>query len=202
MIKARPNPFSLWFYSSYFWVLQRLFFRKISIHCESGFPKGRAVLLLQNHFSYYDPYWSVILSQRLFRRKFYAMMLEEQLLKRMFLTRCGAFSVRRNSRDVLESLDYAAGLLSDPFNMVVIYPSGEIISHHRQNFPFQRGFARLLRDDNNCLVALAVVLVDHFRSARPEVRMYVENYSGEKSASAIENAYHSFYQSCILKQTE
>lgn len=202
MIKARPNSFLLRFYSSYFWVLQNLFFRKISIYCESVFPKGRSVLLLQNHFSYYDAYWSVVLSRRLFRRKFYAMMLEEQLARRRFLTRCGAFSVRRNSRDLLESISYADGLLKDPNNMVVIYPSGEIITHHRQNFPFQRGFARLLRDDNNCLVALAVVLVDHFSSARPEVRMYVENYVGEKTAEAIENAYHSFYQSCILKQTE
>lgn len=202
MIKARPNSFLLWFYSSYFWVLQRLFFRKMSIRCESTFPEDRSVLLLQNHFSYYDPYWSVILSRRLFGRKFHAMMLEEQLARRMFLTRCGAFSVRKNSRELLESINYAAGLLQNPANMVVIYPSGEILSHHRQNFPFQRGFARLVGGDTPCLIALAVVLVDHFSYAKPEVRIYVENYVGEKTAPAIENAYQRFYQSCILKQTE
>ncbi|HET6557721.1 MAG TPA: lysophospholipid acyltransferase family protein [Prolixibacteraceae bacterium] len=202
MIKARPNPVSLWFYSSYFRVLQHIFFRKISIHSESEFPEGRPVLLLQNHFTYYDGYWSLMLSRKLFRRKFYVMMLEEQLVKRMFLTRCGVFSVRKNSRDLYESLLYAAGLLKDPGNMVVIYPSGEIISHHRQNFRFQRGFAKLIGGESNCLVAMAVVLVDHFSSARPEVRIYLENYVGEKTATAIEIAYHSFYQSCILKQTE
>ena len=130
------------------------------------------------------------------------MMLEEQMAKRRFLTRCGVFSVRKNSRDVLESLNYAAQLLENPQNLVTIYPSGEIISHHRQHFQFQRGFERIVNGNDHCLVAMAVVLVDHFSSARPEIRIYVENYRGEKIATAIENAYHRFYQSCILKQTE
>lgn len=202
MIKARPNPLSLWFYSSYFRVLQKVFFRRIRIISDSTFAPGRAVLLLQNHFSYYDGYWSMYLCRKVFRRRFYVMMLEEQLSKRMFLTRCGAFSVRKNSRDLVESLNYAASLLHYPGNVVTIYPSGEILSHHRQNFSFQRGFARLIDSNNDCSIAFAVVLVDHFSEARPEIRMYVENYTGEKTALAIENAYHTFYQSCILKQTE
>lgn len=202
MIKARPNPLSLWFYSSYFRVLQTVFFRRIRIISDDTFAPDRAVLLLQNHFSYYDGYWSMYLCRSVFRRQFYVMMLEEQLAKRMFLTRCGAFSVRKNSRDLVESLTYAAVLLQNPRNVVTIYPSGEILSHHRQNFPFQRGFTRLIDRNQDCSIAFAVVLVDHFSKARPEIRMYVENYLGEKTALAIENAYHTFYQSCILKQTE
>jgi 1-acyl-sn-glycerol-3-phosphate acyltransferase len=202
MIKANPHKASLWFYSSWFRVLQKVFFRKISVITDSEFPEGQSVLLLQNHFSYYDPYWSMYLSHKVFRRRFHAMMLEEQMAKRMFLARCGAFSVRKNSRDLLESLDYASQLLRSAQNLVTIYPSGEILSHHRQNFSFQRGFARVASDNNDCLIALAVVLVDHFSSPRPEIRIYVENYLGEKSATAIENAYHTFYQSCVLKQKE
>lgn len=199
MIKASPNSLSLWFYSSYFRVLQKLFFRRIRIISEGSFAPDRAVLLLQNHFSYYDGYWSMVLCRKVFRRRFYVMMLEEQLRKRMFLTRCGAFSVRKNSRDVVESLTYASHLLQNPRNVVTIYPSGEILSHHRQHFSFQRGFARLIESNQDCIIAFAVVLVDHFSKARPEIRVYVKNYLGEKTALAIENAYHTFYQSCILK---
>jgi len=202
MIKAKPNPISLWFYSSYFRVLQKIFFRQISVITQSVFPEGQSVLLLQNHFSYYDGYWSMYLCHKIFRRRFYVMMLEEQMARRLFLARCGVFSVRKNSRDLAESLNYAAQLLQNPQNVVTIYPSGEIISHHSQNFTFQRGFARLAADNNHCLIALAVVLVDHFSSARPEIRIYLENYLGEKTASSIENAYHMFYQSCIEKQTQ
>ncbi|HEY3370327.1 MAG TPA: lysophospholipid acyltransferase family protein [Prolixibacteraceae bacterium] len=202
MIKANYNPISLWFYSSYFRVLQKIFFRKIRVISPDVFPEGQSVLLLQNHFSLYDGYWSMYLCHKVFKRRFHVMMLEEQMASRMFLSRCGVFSVRKNSRDLLESLDYASELLQNPQNVVTIYPSGEIISQHIQNFTFQRGFARLANDKNNCSIALAVVLVDYFSLARPEVSIYLQNYSGEKTAIAIENAYHNFYQSCISKQTQ
>lgn len=202
MIRARYNSLWLWFYSSYFRVLQKIYFRKISVITNDTFPDGQSVLLLQNHFSYYDGYWSMYLCNTIFRRRFHVMMLEEELAKRMFLTRCGVFSVRKNSRDVLESLNYASELLRNPLHVVTIYPSGEIISHHRQNFPFQRGFMRIAANHNDSLIAFAVVLIDHFSMARPEIRIYLENYTGERTAEAIELAYHAFYQSCISKQTE
>jgi len=202
MIKANPNRFSLWFYSSYFRVLQKLYFRKITVISDKVFPDDKSILLLQNHFSYYDGYWSMYLCHKLFRRRFHVMMLEEQMKKRMFLTRCGVFSVRKNSRDLVESLQYAASLLKDPSNVVTIYPSGEIISHHQQNYPFQRGFARLTGDDVPCSIAFAVVLIDHFSFARPEICIYVEKYSGETSAKLIESAFHTFYHSFILRQIE
>ena len=201
MIKARPNYYSLWFYSSWFRVLQKLFFRKIRIINKDTFAEGKSVLLLQNHFSYYDGYWSMYLCHKVFRRQFHVMMLEEELRKRMFLTRCGVFSVRKSSRDLLESIHYANALLQNPRNVVTIYPSGEIISQHRQHFSFEQGFSRLAGNPG-IHIAFAVVLTDYFSEARPEICIYVENYRGEKSAKAIENAYHTFYQSCILKQME
>lgn len=203
MIKANYDPVSLWFFSSWFRVLQKIHFRKISVISGAVFPEDQSVLLLQNHFSYYDGYWSMYLCHKVFRRRFHVMMLEEQMAKRMFLTRCGVFSVRKNSRDLIESLNYAAELLQNPRNVVTIYPSGEIISHHVQNFTFQQGFSRLTSNKKNqTAIAFAVVLVDHFSLARPEIRIYIENYTGERTAKAIETGYHSFYQSCILKQTE
>ncbi len=203
MIKANYNPLSLWFYSSYFRVLQKIHFRKIRVISEAVFPEDQSVLLLQNHFSYYDGYWSMYLCHKVLRRRFHVMMLEEQMKSRMFLTRCGVFSVRKNSRDLIESLNYASELLQNPHNVVTIYPSGEIISHHLQNFKFERGFARLAGNkDNHAAIAFAVVLIDHFSQSRPEIRIYIENFIGERTAETIEIAYHSFYQSCILKQTE
>ena len=202
MIKARPNPLSLWFYSSYFRVLQKFNFRKFSIICDDIFPEDRSVLLLQNHFSLYDGYWSMYLCHRFFRRNFYVMMLEEELKKRMFLTKCGVFSVRKNSRELLESLNYAAGLLKNPRNVVTVYPAGELISQHWQQFPFQRGFSRLANSpENQPLIAFAVILVDYFSLARPEIRVYMKNYQGERTPEAVETAYREFYQTCVSKQT-
>jgi 1-acyl-sn-glycerol-3-phosphate acyltransferase len=201
MIKAKYSE--AWFYSSYFRVLQKIYFRKISVITEAVFPENQSVLLLQNHFSYYDGYWSMYLCKRVFKRRFHVMMLEEELAKRMFLTRCGVFSVRKNSRELIKSLNYANELLQDPLNVVTIYPSGEIVSQHQQNFQFQQGFIRIAgHRDNHSLIAMAVVLVDHFSQVRPEIRIYLKNYSGDRTSEAIESAYHSFYQTCISKQTE
>lgn len=203
MIKDRYHPLWLWFYSSWFRSLQKIHFRKITVISDDLFSEGESVLLLQNHFSYYDGYWSMYLCNKVFRRRFHVMMLEEELAKRMFLTRCGVFSVKKNSRGLIESLNYASELLQDPLNVVTIYPSGEIISHHQQNFEFQQGFIRIAGNHaNHSLIALAVVLVDHFSQARPEIRIYLKKYSGERTVEAIEQAYHSFYQSCVNKQTE
>jgi 1-acyl-sn-glycerol-3-phosphate acyltransferase len=203
MIKSNYNKYWLWFYSSYFRVLQKIYFRKISVITDDLFPAGQSVLLLQNHFSYYDGYWSMYLCKKVFGRRFHVMMLEEELRKRMFLTRCGVFSVNKKSRELLESINYAISLLNDALNVVTIYPSGEIISHHQQNFSFQQGFSRLATNQlNQPLIALAVVLVDHFSHTRPEIRIYLKNYSGERTAESIESAYHSFYQLCIAKQVE
>ncbi|MDO9613156.1 MAG: hypothetical protein Q7J86_01355 [Bacteroidota bacterium] len=61
MIKANYDPVSLWIFSSWFRVLQKIHFRKISVITEVVFPEDQSVLLLQNHFSYYDGYWSMYL---------------------------------------------------------------------------------------------------------------------------------------------
>ena len=202
MIKARYHKTWLWFYSSWFRVLQKIHFRSISVICDDLFSEGQSVLLLQNHFSYYDGYWSMYLCNKIFRRRFHVMMLEEELSKRMFLTRCGVFSVRKNSRDLIESLHYASQLLLDPTNVVTIYPSGEIISHHLQNFAFQRGYLRIIRNqENHSHIAFAVVLVDHFSQARPEIQIYLKKYTGDRTTNEIEAAYHLFYQTCVSMQT-
>jgi hypothetical protein len=109
--------------------------------------------------------------------------------------------VRKNSRELLESLNYAAGLLKNPRNVVTVYPSGELISQHWQQFPFQRGFSRLANSpENQPLIAFALILVDYFSLARPEIRVYLKNYLGERTPEAVEAAYREFYQTCVSKQ--
>lgn len=203
MIKAQHKRFWIWFFYSYGRFMQKTHFRKISVISEDSFGKDLPVILIQNHFSKWDGYWSLYLSKTFFSRRFHAMMLEENLKKLMFLNRVGVFSVRRNSREMIESLSYTAELLQDATNLVTIYPTGIMLSQHHQNFVFLKGFVRIADDrKNKSLLAMAVILVDYFGFARPEVRIYLKNYSGERTAEAIENAYKEFYQSCILKQTE
>lgn len=203
MIKARHNKIYIWFFRNYFGLLSFIHFRKITVVTDVTISETRSVLLFQNHFSWWDGYWSYWLSWKIFKRKFHVMMLEDELRKRMFLNRCGVFSIRRNNRDFLNSLQYASEILTHPENLTVIYPSGQLMSQHQQTMPFQKGIDRIISSKTEHFeIVMAVFLVDYFGFARPEIRVYLENYSGLRTVEAIEKAYHSFYQNCVTKQTE
>jgi 1-acyl-sn-glycerol-3-phosphate acyltransferase len=166
-------------------------------------PEDRSVLLFQNHFSWWDGYWSYWLSRKIFSRKFHVMMLEKQLRKHMFLNRCGVFSIQKNNRDFLKSLQYASEILNEPKNLVAIYPTGEMLTQHQQIMQFQKGINHIIQEKTDHFeIVLAVFLVDYFGFARPEIRIYLKKYSGERSIESVEKAYHSFYQTCVSKQTE
>ena len=204
MIKVRYSRLYTWFFLDlYFGSLMKTHFRKTTVISDIIIPENQSILLLQNHFSWWDGYWSYLLCQKTFKRKFHVMMLEEQLSKRLFLHRCGFFSVKKNSREALDSLSYSSDLLKNPKNLVAIYPTGKFLTQHQQIMPFQKGIERIIKGETQHIaIVLAVFLIDYFGYAKPEIRIYLENYSGERTAKDIENAYHSFYQTCISKQTE
>ena len=203
MIKARHNQLYIWFFRNFFGILAKIHFRKLIVVSDVNIRENQSVLLFQNHFSWWDGYWSYHLSWKVLDRRFYVMMFEEQLRKRLFLNRTGIFSIRRNNRDFLNSLQYSSEILTDPKNLVTIYPAGNMLTQHQQMIRFQRGIDRIVKGETeHFAIVLAVVLVDYFGFARPEARVYVKNYTEERTVEAIEKAYHLFYQSCISKQTE
>lgn len=203
MIKARHNKLHIWFFRRYFGFLSRIHFRKVSIVSEVSIPENRAVLLFQNHFSWWDGYWSDLLSKKVFHRKFHVMMLEENLRKHMFMNRLGVFSIQKNNRDFFNSLAYSSEILCDPKNMVTIYPAGIIWTQHKQTIQFQAGIERIVtKNPENFEVVFAVFLTDYFGFIRPEMRIYLDVYSGERTLQALQKAYHEFYQTCIERQTE
>lgn len=202
MIPARHHPLAIWFFDLYFRLKMKMHFRGISIEGDEPEP-GKPVLLLQNHFSWWDGYWSFYLSRRFFQKKFHVMMLEKQLRKRMFINRCGAFSVQPESRDLVQSVTYAARLLNNPQNLVCLYPQGEIQSQHVHPVRFKKGASRIIQQAKIAVqVYFCVVLVDYFSRPKPIVRFYLQHYEGETSATDMETAYRIFQEQCINKQHE
>lgn len=203
MIKAKHNTFYIWFFRRFFHCKESLNFRKTTFFQDFDIPENQSVLLLQNHFSWWDGFWSYRISSEIFKRKFHVMMLEDQLKKRIFLNKCGVFSIQKNNRNFLNSLTYTAELLQNPNNLVTIYPTGVMQTQHRQIHRFQQGISRLVEDSGSQFaIVMAVILVDYFGFAKPEIRFYLKEYNGERNLESIENAYHLFYQSCIDRQTE
>ncbi|MGQ7868157.1 1-acyl-sn-glycerol-3-phosphate acyltransferase [Sunxiuqinia sp. sy24] len=203
MIKSKHHSLTIWFFDLYFRWKMLSHFRGLEVLASKQPDPGRPVLLLQNHFSWWDGYWSFWLSKRFFQKRFHVMMLEEQLRKRMFINRCGAFSVRRNSRELMESLTYAAGVLHDHRNLVCLYPQGQIQPQQIKTIAFEKGASWILKNAGDPVqVWFCVTLTDYFSSPKPLIRFYLKHYEGERTTQRMELAYNHFRDECINEQHE
>lgn len=133
------------------------------------------------------------------------MMLEEQLKTRMFLNKCGGFSVSKNPKELARSLLHAADLLRDPKNMVLIFPQGRIETAYRFPLRFERGIEEILkRTTPEVRLIFITNLTDYFSHRKPSLNIY---YMQPKMGTLhtrekIEAAYNDFYRQSVEKQKE
>lgn len=201
IIKARHIPFFVRFFSFYARTGLRRHFHDTRFECSVN-AAGRPVLLIGNHFSWWDGFIAYRLNDLFLHKKFHIMMLEEQLEKRLFLNKAGAYSIKRGSRSVVDSLNYTSGLLHEPENMVVVYPQGTITSIHRKPVRFEKGTERIIAGASDRLMILFyVALPDWFSEKKPELFTRVIEYSArERSINDLEETYNMFLEECIAKQ--
>jgi hypothetical protein len=131
------------------------------------------------------------------------MMLEEQLVKRMFLNKAGAYSIKKGSRSVIDSVQYTIDLLRDKDNLVVIYPQGEFGSVYQSPLRFEKGIDTIVaKVQSKFRLVFYAALVDYFSYRKPSLVVYLyEVPQGPGLGSTdLEKAYNDFYSSCIKRQ--
>ncbi len=101
MIKPKYHPFMIWFFNHYTRINVERNFSKIKI-LKDFEDNDKAVLMIGNHFSWWDGFFAHYLNMKLLQRRFNVMMLENELKKRMFLNKIGAFSINKGSRSAIE----------------------------------------------------------------------------------------------------
>jgi 1-acyl-sn-glycerol-3-phosphate acyltransferase len=201
ILKARHNffiyPFFKWYAG---WIIHRHFghVRINGIFEDQKLP----VLLLANHVSWWDGFWAMYLNVNVFRRKFHFMMLEEQLRKFRFFNYTGGFSVQKNAKSLVDSLNYTSGLLGDNQNMVLVFPQGKIESMHQQHFKFEKGIERILNGKaGKVQIVMMVNLVDYFSSRKPGTDMYIQTLQPVSyTQGEIEEEFNKFYMLCLENQ--
>lgn len=202
MIKAKytcAGRFVSDFFSGF---LMERAFRKLYFHSEEV-PPGQPILLLANHFSWWDGFIQYRLNRRCFHRKLHVMMLEEQLQKNRILNQCGCFSIRKGSRSVLESLDYCAEILQRPDNILLLFPQGAIESMHTERIRFESGLRYLLKKlTGNYTVVFNVNLTDYGSYRKPRLDIYTRTLTGGDFSTCreLEEQFNLFYNECKLKQ--
>jgi len=163
----------------------------------------KAVLLIGNHFSWWDRFIGNYLSYKFCHKKFHVMMLREQLEKRMFLNKAGAFSVEKSSRSAVESIIYSAEILSQKGNLLMMFPQGAFDSLYHRGFVFARGVEKILEKcDSLPAVVFNINLVEYFSNPAPTLFIRSRMYQGEMSTRKLEEAFNLFHLECISKQNE
>lgn len=203
MIKARHNPFFVRFFRFYSKFMLHRHFNEINIK-GSFTDKNMPVLIIANHFSWWDGFIANYLNNLLFQRRFHIMMLEEQLRQRMFLNKAGAYSIKKNSRDVVNTLNYTVELMKDKNNIVVMYPQGSIQSVYHYPLEFEKGVEAILNRSQEVDVYFLVALVDYFSHRKPALTLGIKEYPFEEPVSTltIQEAYNEYMQFLIVRQTE
>ncbi len=202
MIKAAHSRFADAAFGIYLNIHMGLSFRKVTI---IGTPpkKEGPVLLIGNHFSWWDGFIARHVNNRVLHKKLHLMMLEEELSKRRFLRKLGAFSIEKGNRSMLESFDYATNVLGSPNNLLVLFPQGRFQSVNQSPVSFQKGWFKIAEmAPKNTQWLFMASLVDYFRHPKPALSIYLHAPLPPENASQAQDDYNEFLaKSLQLQQT-
>ena len=203
MIQAGHTKFFVHFFNIYTRYMLKWHFTDVNITGDTHTPQN-AILLIGNHISWWDGFWALHINNSCWNKRFHVMMLEEELKPRMFLNKAGAYSIRKHSRDVINSLRYTQQLLHNPDNLVVMYPQGEILSSYHYPVVFEQGIWRIIQNiPENAHIFFYVALTDYFSSVKPYLRFYLKEADKQRltSKNDLENMFNAHLQDSIYKQT-
>lgn len=204
MIKPKSNSFIFTFFS---WYISKIIGKDFAAfhHNNVPFEINKAILLLANHFSWWDGFLIFHLNKIYFKKKFHVMVLQDTAEKVKFLKYLGAFSVQKNAKSIVKSLDYAGELLDNPENLVLIFPQGELHSAHVSSISFEKGVTRIISASKKQFQYIfAAVLIDYFDKRKPTVTTHLQIWEAQEYASlqVIKIAYNKHYENAIKQQTE
>jgi 1-acyl-sn-glycerol-3-phosphate acyltransferase len=205
MLYPQKNKFIRWFFHHYTLNLVKRNFRQVNFNFIEV-SKNKSVLLLANHFSWWDGFLLYYINHKVFKKQFHVMVIEETVQKVSFFKYMGAFSVNKNTREVLTSLDYAAKLLNDPKNLVLIFPQGKLYSNFIDKISFEKGLLKILQGDaGRFQIVHAATFIEGLQYKKPTVNVYLataEAGKGHGNIADLQQAYQQHYDGAKAQQTK
>lgn len=164
----------------------------------------KSVLLLANHFSWWDGFMLFHLNKIYLKKHFHVMIMERTAKQLWFMKYLGAFSVKPDSRSVLQSLTFAGELLNSPNNLVLIFPQGKLHSSHIYKIEFQKGLIKIIEASKKQFQFLfSASFTDYLQHKKPTLHIYLKTQPAQQfnSILEIETAYNQHYQTALSTQT-
>ncbi len=204
MIPARRIKWMSNIFAKYMRYRMRRAFNRIEVLPFEPKP-GHSILLLCNHFSWWDGFFGNYLAYWHLHRNLYIMMQHDHLEKRRLFNCFGGFSIEKGTREMVKSLQYAAGLLNDPANLVVVFPQGELISNHATQVMIERGIDRMIKNIKGpCQVVYSCVLIDYFESLKPSayIHLFDCGVAGEIAFDDLVSNINTCHQEALVAQVK
>ena len=203
MIYPKNNKPIRWFFHHYIRSIIKGNFQAFNYNQIEVDP-NKSVLLLANHFGWWDGFLLYWLNHLLLKKRFHIMILEDTVRKVFFLKYMGAFSVVKNSRSMMESLAYAGELLQDPQNMVLIFPQARLYSNFIDDIHFERGLLRVIKKAaGKFQYVFAATFIENFQHKKPTVNVYVQSsVMDTNSIEELKDLFQAHYDSARQLQTQ
>jgi len=184
------------------WIVARQFHEVLFNNVE--IDKNKSVLLIANHFSFWDGLILYCVTQTLLKKQYHVMVEEKTVHMLQYLKFAGAFSINKKSRDIIESLDYAARLLDDPQNMVLIFPQGKLFSNYVEDVHFDKGVLRIMKKaQGKYRLIFASTFIQYFKHKKSTATVYLKSDNNNYTTiTELKEAYQQHYSSSKLLQTE
>lgn len=205
MLYPKKNPIAQWIFKVYVkWLVSKEFHQ--FLYNNIDVREDKSVLLIANHFSFWDGLILYCLNDRLIKKNFHVMILQDTAKRISALRYGGAFSVNRGSRDVIQSLDYASQLLNNPDNLVLMFPQGKLFPNFVEHINFEKGVTKLIeKSKNNCQIIFAATFIQYFEHKKPTVTIYLkqpEDTNLNSDINSLQSNYQEHFNKSKQQQTE
>ncbi|GGI28865.1 1-acyl-sn-glycerol-3-phosphate acyltransferase [Pedobacter mendelii] len=164
-----------------------------------------SVLILANHFSWWDGFLIFYINKKVFNKKFHVLVNAENYKKVSFLKYLGAFAAENSGKDVLETLNYAGKLLDSADNLVLVFPQGKLFSNHLKSINFEKGVMQMINSSQKKInIVFAATFIDFFAKRKSSAYTYLQNWETEEyiSLQVLKSAYNKHYDNSVVKQIQ
>lgn len=108
-------------------------------------PTKEGLIITPNHFSWWDGFFIDYTLKQFSTRKIFILMLEKQLKRYWFFQKVGAFSINpQNPKSITKTFEYILEIISEPKNVLIFYPQGEIETYDKRPLKVKEGLKSIL----------------------------------------------------------
>lgn len=126
--------------------------------------KEMPIILAPNHSTWWDGFFVYVINNIFYQRKFFIMILEEQLAKYKFFSKLGGYSIDQKSpKKIVESLFYTNQIIQKYDNpLVTIFPQGVLEPQFVEKYNFGRGIDRIVNKISKDIAILPLCIRTEF----------------------------------------